>query len=83
MLKNHLFFVWVLLVYMILIPLNIHIHPWTPKTCHTVGLDCFLMSSILDDFEILLTVIGLKLSNFGTKLYQKRFNNEIFHGDQV
>ena len=53
-----------LLVYVILFPLNTHIHPWTPKTCYAFGLDCFFMSSHLDDFEILLTVIGLKLSNF-------------------
>ena len=53
-----------LLVYTILLPLNIHVHPWTPKTCYAFGLDSFFMSSLLDDFEILLTVIGLKLSNF-------------------
>ena len=51
-------------VYMILLPLNIHIHPWIPKTCYTFGLDCLFMSSLLGDLEILLTVIGLELSNF-------------------
>ena len=58
-------------VYMILLPLNIHIHPWIPKTCYTFGLDCLFMSSLLGDLEILLTVIGLELSNFWTETYQK------------
>ena len=60
-----------LLVNMILHPWNIHIHPWTPKTCYAFGLNCLFMSSLLDDFEILLTVIGLKLPNFWSKIYQK------------